>query len=229
MLLRLLRHKWPSIRLLSMCGYSTTVKSFFQLFPNTFPHGGPPKEPFMVNLRALRREYRHLQSEHHPDIVIGSQALKTDPSSTAGTDVFSSLLNRGYSTIRNPYTRVAHLIELHQPQHVDVTKDEVAKEIIAGFQQLSPEKAKIYGDMLMQVLDAHEALEMAENESDLDDLSSENDIRIEETEKNIDRLLREKEVVWEAVMMEAIRMKYWVNIQNGIKEWEQGKPVHLTH
>lgn len=34
---------------------------------------------------------------------------------------------------------------------------------------------------------------------------------------------------WDPTIMEAIRLKYWVNIQNGIKEWEQGKPVHLTH
>lgn len=229
MILRLAGRQWRATGLLTVCRYSTAVKSFFQLFPRTFPHGGPPKEPFMVDLRALRREYRQLQSEHHPDIVIGSQALKLDEGSSVNADVFSSLVNKGYSTIRNPYTRVAHLIELHHPQNVDVTQDEVAKEIIAGFQQLSPEKALAYGEMLMQVLDAHEALEMAENESDLDDLSAENDVRIDETEENIDKLLSEKTVAWEAVMMEAIRMKYWVNIRNGIKEWEPGKPVHLTH
>ena len=31
------------------------------------------------------------------------------------------------------------------------------------------------------------------------------------------------------LIMEAIRLKYWVNIANACKEWEPGKPVHLTH
>lgn len=213
--------------------YSTnrSVQSFFDLFPATFPGGGPPKDSFLVNSRQLRREYRLLQSENHPDIIIGSAALNKakELTSEGEENVISSLINKGYTTIRNPYTRIAHFIELHHPDHVDITQDDVAKSLIAKFQSSSSESSLHYKEMLMMVLEAHESLELATNENDLDDLSEENDVRIEESEERIETLLKQEPLDWEDIMMEAIRLKYWVTIQNGIKEWEPGKPVHLTH
>lgn len=83
--------------------------------------------------------------------------------------------------------------------------------------------------LLMTVLEAHELLELAGSEADLEHVGVENDARIAETLAKIEALLAELPVVWDNVIIEAIRMKYWVNIANGIKEWEPGKPVHLTH
>ncbi|ODV79667.1 uncharacterized protein CANTADRAFT_89309 [Suhomyces tanzawaensis NRRL Y-17324] len=205
------------------------VKSFFQLFPKTFPEGGPPQDSFMTSPKALRREYRVLQSENHPDILIGSSALNKAGSS--GDASFSSIINRAYTTLRNPYSRIAHLIQLYHPQELDITQDDTAKELIAKFQSQSPESSLEYKEMLLMVLEAHESLEMAEQESELEDLSAENDERIKESEKTIDAIIQNHWPItdWDALMMEAIRLKYWVNIQNGIKEWEPGKPVHLTH
>lgn len=208
---------------------SRSIKSFFDLFPATFPAGGPPKDSFLVNDRQLRREYRLLQSENHPDIVIGSAALNKAKELDGAENVFSSLINKGYTTIRNPYTRIAHFIELHHPDHLDITQDDVAKSLIANFQSSSNESSLEYKEMLMMVLEAHESLELATNENDLDDLSDENDARIEQSAERIELLLKKQPLNWDNLMMEAIRLKYWVNIQNGIKEWEPGKPVHLTH
>lgn len=190
----------------------------FKLFPQTFPNGGPPKDSFIVKPKLLRREYRLLQSEHHPDVTIDEP-----------TDI-SSLVNKAYSTIKNPYTRIAAVVELHHPEHLDITKDEVAKLLISTIQNQSPEASLAYKNMLMLVLDAHESLELAELESDLEDLNTENDERLDESEVSIEDLLTEgTEINWDHVVMEAIKLKYWVNIQNGIKDWEQGKPIHLTH
>lgn len=213
--------------------YSTStksIKSFFELFPQTFPDGGPPKESFLVNLRNLRREFRLLQSEHHPDIVIGSSALsrKTNESNESN-DKFSSLLNTGYTTITNPYTRIAHVIELDHPDNLDITQDDVSKSIIAKLQSSGSESSLEYKEMLMMVLEAHESLEIASDESDLDGISAENDERIKTSEQAINKLLKYDPINWDQLMMEAIRLKYWMNIKNGIKEWEPGKPVHLTH
>lgn len=191
-------------------------QSYFGIFLKTFPHGGPPKESFIINLKQLRKEYRVLQSEHHPDVSISQ-------------DDFSSIVNKAYTTLKNPYTRVAYIIEKNHPGHLDITKDEVAKDLIKQFQGKSTEVALAYKTMLMSVLDAHEALELAELEKDLDELSVENDERLEQSETKINDLLATKEIPWDDVVMEAIKIKYWVNIQNGIKDWEQGKPVHLTH
>lgn len=215
-------HRLPLAR-----SYATKINTFFELFPKCFPSGGPPADLFIVNLRQLRREYRNLQSEHHPDVIMGSAALSSDSGSQK--DRTSALVNRAYSTIRNPYTRAAYVAQLHHPDHLDITQDDVSKELISKFQSESPEYSSDYKMLLMTVLDAHESLELASSESDLESLLTENDARIEETEANIEKLLTAKPIVWEDVIIEAIRMKYWVNIANGIKEWEPGKPVHLTH
>lgn len=83
--------------------------------------------------------------------------------------------------------------------------------------------------MLMLVLDAHESLEMAELERELEELEADNDRRVHDATATVEALLRLPQVDWDRVVMEAIKLKYWVNIQNAIKEWQQGKPVHLTH
>lgn len=208
--------------------YSTTVKSYFDLFPQTFPDHGPPNESFMINSRRLRREFRTLQSEHHPDIVIGSSALSKKAGNN-GDDGFSSLLNKAYATISNPYSRVAHLIEVNHPENLDITQDDVSKKLIADFQSSSTARSLEYKEMLMMVMEAHEQLELATQDLDLDALSAENDERIHASEEAIDQLLQAKPVDWDDVQMEAVRLKYWINIQKGIKDWEPDKPVNITH
>lgn len=207
--------------------YATKINNFFELFPKSFPAGGPPADLFAINLRQLRREYRNLQSEHHPDVIMGSAALAA--TSGSQSDKTSALINRAYSTIRNPFTRAAYVVQLHHPDHLDITQDDVSRELISRFQSESPEYSADYKMLLMTVLEAHESLELASSEADLESLLTENDARIEETEANIETLLNKNPIVWEDVIIDAIRMKYWVNIANGIKEWEPGKPVHLTH
>lgn len=207
--------------------YAARVSNYFEMFPKCFPAGGPPKDQFTINLRQLRREYRNLQSEHHPDIVMGSAALSSELA--PHSDDTSALINRAYTTIRNPYARVAYVIQLQHPDHIDITRDEVLKQLISEFQSNSAEYSAEYKMLLMTVLEAHESLELANTEADLETLSSENEERIEDSQQKIEQLLGHDPVVWNDVIMEAIRLKYWVNIANGIKEWEPGKPVHLTH
>ncbi|EMG51145.1 JAC1 J-type co-chaperone JAC1 [Candida maltosa Xu316] len=193
--------------------YST--QSFYKLFPKNFPHGGPPKDSFIINDRDLRREYRSLQSENHPDVSSDTAA--------------SSNINKAYTTLKNPYTRIAHFIHLYSPNHVDITEDSVAKKIISEYQRKSTETSMDYKDMLMSVLEAHEQLELAESENQLETLEVENNERIEKTESKIEHVLQQPNINWDDLIMDAIKLKYWVTIQNGIKEWEPGKPVHLTH
>lgn len=190
--------------------------SYFALFPKSFPKGGPPGDGFAVNDRGLRREFRGLQSQTHPDV----QSNSADA---------SALVNRAYQTLRNPYLRAAHLIQLNHPSHVDITEDDVAKKYIAEVQGVSPEASLAYKEMLMAVMEAHESLEMADSESDLDQLSEENTTRIAESESHIDELLAQSPMDWDSLIMEAIALKYWVNISNAIRDWEPGKSVHLTH
>ncbi|KAK8441808.1 Fe-S protein assembly co-chaperone HscB [Candidozyma auris] len=210
--------------------YATHVKNYFELYPRTFPNGGPPKDSFIINERQLRREHRGLQSENHPDIIVGSASIQNSNGEKATSDnQISSLLNSAYSTIRNPYTRAAYLVRTQHPEKLDITQDEVSKELIAKFQEQSSEYSLDYKMLLMTVLEAHESLEMAATEADLEPLSAENDERIRESEEKLDKLFRTEPIHWNAILIETIRLKYWMNIANGIKEWEPGKPVLLTH
>lgn len=210
--------------------YASHVKNFFELYPKTFPQGGPPKDAFIINERLLRREHRGLQSENHPDIVMGSASLLSGEGEEAKSDSqISALLNRAYSTIKNPYTRAAYLIRIQHPDKLDITQDETSKELIAKFQEKSSDYSLDYKVLLMTVLEAHESLEMAASEADLESLEVENDERIQESEEKLERLFKAEPVSWNDILIETIRLKYWMNIANGIKEWEAGKPVHLTH
>lgn len=207
----------------------SNVATHFTLFPKSFPLGGPPKDLFMVNLRLLRREYRGLQSQNHPDIVMGSSALNEENNAISANDGASSRINEAYTTLRNPYTRAAYVIRLHHPEKIDISLDEVSKSFIAGLQNSSMEQALNYKALLMTVLEAHEALESATSEADLAALEEENSARIQESEQLLDALLKQTPVPWDEFIIETIKVKYWVNIANGIKEWEPGKPVLLTH
>lgn len=201
------------------------VSSFFELFPKSFPNGGPPGDSFIISPKPLRREYRQLQSENHPDVLIGSSLLTTADAS------FSTMINKAYTVLLNPYSRIAHVIQLHHPDHIDVTQDDVSREFISQFQKSSPEASMEYKDTLMTVLEAHESLEMATLETELEELKADNDVRLQESQETIQNMIQQQWPIsdWNLLIMEAIRVKYWVNIQNGIKEWEPGKPVHLTH
>lgn len=187
--------------------------SYFKLFPHNFPHGGPPKDPFFINEKQLRKEYRTLQSSNHPDV---------------SSDTIASLnINQAFTHLRNPYLRLAHLIKLLHG--IDITDDAVSKSMIAKFQNASDSNAMAYKSMLLQVMEAHEQLEFAEKEQELDELEDENNDRIKQAEEKIELELEKEPINWDELITDAIKLKYWVNIQNGIKDWAPGKPVHLTH
>ncbi|KAI5951967.1 hypothetical protein KGF54_005042 [Candida jiufengensis] len=192
---------------------SATPNSYFKLFPKSFPNGGPPNDSFLINEKQLRREYRALQSINHPDI-----------SSTTDN---STNINKAFTNLKNPYLRLAHLIKLDTG--IDIQDDSVSKKYIADFQNSNNENSLIYKNMLLQVMEAHEQLELSESEKELENLELENNERIDESCDKIEKELHQKPIDWDEVIIDAIKLKYWVNIQNGIKDWEPGKPVHLTH
>ncbi|RLV93602.1 J-type co-chaperone JAC1 mitochondrial [Spathaspora sp. JA1] len=212
--------------------YSTKpLTSYFKLFPQNFPHGGPPADSFLINPKLLRREYRNLQSENHPDVVNGSALLSnTESNGSESTDTsFSELINKAYTSLKNPYSRVIHFIKLYHPLHIDLSQDDNSKELIKKFQTKSTQSTLAYKEMLMNVLEVHERLELATSEEELEELEIENEERIKETEAVIAELLQGEVKDWDDIMMTAIQLKYWITIQNGIRDWEPGKPMNLTH
>lgn len=79
----------------------------------------------------------------------------------------------------------------------------------------------------MDVLEAREAIEEAEEEGDLKGLREENDERMAESVRILEEAFAKDDL--ETAKKEAVRLRYWVNIGDSIHGWEKGKPVVLQH
>lgn len=79
----------------------------------------------------------------------------------------------------------------------------------------------------MDVLEAREAIEEAEEEGDLKGLKEENDRRMAESVRVLEEAFAKDDL--ERAKKEAVRLRYWVNIAESIHGWEKGKPVVLQH
>ncbi|KAH8179857.1 dnaJ domain-containing protein [Sarocladium implicatum] len=182
---------------------ATPPKTHYDLFPQTLPSGPPPAGHFPIDLRALRREFLHLQSQYHPDLhPAGPQKTRAEAT--------SALINDAFKTLSNPLLRAQYLLSL---RGVDVANDETLKI----------EEP----DLLGLVLEAREEIEDAEEEEELEGPRRENDERIGASEEVLERAFREDDV--EAAKREAVRLRYWVNIKESLDNWEKGKPVVLQH
>jgi molecular chaperone HscB len=185
---------------------STTLprspQTHYDFFPKTLAAGPPPDGPFHIDPRELRKEFLQLQAVAHPDRH--PAALKTRAEAT------SARINEAYKALQNPLLRAQYLLRL---RGIDVAEDETAKVDDPA--------------LLMEVLDAREEIENAQEEEELDELKTANDRRIELSEEILDNAFKKDDI--EAAKLEAVRMRYWVNIKESLDNWEKGKPVVLEH
>ncbi|KAI1121451.1 Co-chaperone Hsc20 [Nemania abortiva] len=186
---------------------NTTTKprvpqTHYEFFPRTLPAGPPPAGPFAIDVRALRREFLGLQAGAHPDLH--PSHLKARAQAT------SARINEAFRTLESPLLRAQYILSL---RGVDVANDERAKVD-------DPE-------LLMLVLETRECIEEAEEESDLERLAIENEERILESEDRLQELFARDDI--EGAKGEVVRLRYWVNVRESIKNWEKGKPVVLEH
>ncbi|KAK0370757.1 Fe-S protein assembly co-chaperone HscB [Colletotrichum limetticola] len=181
---------------------STIPKTHYDFFPITLPDGPPPKGHFPIDQRALRREFLRLQAKAHPDMHPAE--LKTRAEAT------SARINEAYKTLSNPLLRAQYLLSL---RGVDVANDETLKVE-------DPE-------LLMVVLEAREEIEEATAESELEGQREANDGRIRASEEVLETAFRHDDI--ETAKREAVNLRYWVNIQESLNNWEAGKPIVLQH
>ncbi|KXX76132.1 J-type co-chaperone JAC1, mitochondrial [Madurella mycetomatis] len=201
---------------------SSPIPTYYALFPETLPDGPPPKGKFSIDVRALRREFLRLQAASHPDFHHSAAATPTSQSPSSSSDksaarlraeTTSALINQAYKTLSSPLLRAQYLLrELH---NVDLESDERGVEA-------APDP-----ELLMTVLEAREVIEEAEREEDLEEVRAANEGRIRESEEALGEALERGDV--EAAKEEAVRLRYWVNIREGVDNWERGKPVVLQH
>ena len=120
-------------------GKALTSSSHFELF------GLPPA--FSLDLQALERAYREIQSRVHPDRF----AQAGDAERRASLQ-WTSRVNEGFEVLKNPVKRASHLLALHG---VDVAFETNTA--------MPPE-------FLMQQMELREKLEEARDSSSLDKL-----------------------------------------------------------
>ncbi|KAK4171615.1 putative mitochondrial J-type co-chaperone JAC1 precursor [Triangularia setosa] len=185
------------------------IPPFYALFPQSLPLGPPPSGPFHIPLRALRNEFLKLQALSHPDFAHSS----TSPTAKSAATTNSAIINTAYKTLSNPLLRAQYL--LHELYDVDLAGDEAGTQI-----EPDPE-------LLMTVLESREIIEEADTEQDLEELREENEKRIQEAERELEEAFKGEDV--ERAKEEAVRLRYWMNIREGVDNWERGKGVVLQH
>jgi len=81
--------------------------------------------------------------------------------------------------------------------------------------------------LLMEVLETREQIEEAESDGEIEQMKALNDERIEESEGILDDAFRTDDL--DVAKVEAVKLRYWVNIKESLDHWEPGKPVVLIH
>ncbi|CAN8098585.1 unnamed protein product [Discula destructiva] len=190
-----------------------TPLSYYALFPRTLSTGAPPTGPFTIDTRALHREFLQLQAASHPDFhhnaAAGSSTL-----ARRKAEAVSSHINTAYTTLASPLLRAQYLLATRYGR--DLAGDEASE--LSG--PADPE-------VLMVVLEARESIEEAATEGELEGVREENEARIAASLRALERAFVEEDV--EAAVKETVRLRYWVNIRDSVKNWEAGKPVVLQH
>ncbi len=121
----------------------------------------------------------------------------------------SSRVNEAYKAIQDPLKRAQYLLSL---QGIDV-EDESAK--------------LEENELLMEVMEAREAVDEVENEEELVSIREENNGRIGKSVEILEKAFATGEM--ETAAQEAIRLRYWMNIEESIHGWEKGQGGGMIH
>ena len=106
-------------------------------------------QTFSLDVATLESNYRKIQSESHPDrFVTASSAEKLASMQTA------TIANEAYQTLKSPGLRAAYLLSLQGVTAIDEKNNQMP------------------ADFLMQQMEWREAIEDAENASDVSTLES---------------------------------------------------------
>lgn len=180
---------------------SVLPQTYYDMFPDTFPSGPPPKAPFSPDLKRLRKEFIQLQALAHPDRASADKQRQAE--------ALSARINEAYKTLQDPLRRARYLLA---QQGIDA----------------EDESAQITDNaLLMEVMEAREAVDEVEDEEGLASIREENDGRIGESVKVLEECFAKGD--FEAATQEAIRLRYWSNIAESIHGWEKGVGGGLNH
>ncbi|KAF7594433.1 hypothetical protein BBP40_009253 [Aspergillus hancockii] len=187
------------------------ITNHYTIFPKTLPAGPPPNSPFDISISDLRREFLQLQNIIHPD------KYPQGPSKQRA-EALSARINEAYRTLSDPLARAQYLLrEMHG---IDVTAEDGA-----AHHALDPET-------LMEVMEVQETIEEVGAEpgaeTTIAELKKQNEERVVECLQNLANAFNVGDV--DSARKECVRLRFWYNIAQGLKEWEPGTTeIRLVH
>ncbi|KAB8079357.1 HSCB C-terminal oligomerization domain-containing protein [Aspergillus leporis] len=187
------------------------ITNHYTIFPKTLPAGPPPKSPFDISVGDLRREFLQLQNIIHPDKYPQGPTKQR-------AEALSARINEAYRTLSDPLSRAQYLLlEMHG---IDVTAEDGATH-----HALDPET-------LMEVMEVQETIEEVGAEpgaeSTIAELKKQNEERVVECLQKLANAFNTGDV--ESARKECVRLRFWYNIAQGLKEWEPGTTeIRLVH
>ncbi|CAI4461127.1 BGN_3a_G0019700.mRNA.1.CDS.1 [Saccharomyces cerevisiae] len=174
------------------------TSTFYELFPKTFPKKLPI---WTIDQSRLRKEYRQLQAQHHPDMAQqGSEQ--------------SSTLNQAYHTLKDPLRRSQYMLKLLR--NIDLTQEQTSHEVTTSDPQL-----------LLKVLDIHDELSQMDDEASVKLLEKQNKERIQDIEAQLGQCYNDKD--YAAAVKLTVELKYWYNLAKAFKDWAPGKQLEMNH
>lgn len=192
------KHQAPQTIMLKHSIQRRFISTFYELFPKTFPKKLPI---WTIDQSKLRKEYRQLQAQHHPDMAQkGSEQ--------------SSTLNQAYHTLKDPLRRSQYMLKLLR--NIDLTQEQTSHEVTTSDPQL-----------LLEVLDVHDELSQMNDEAGVKQLAQENKQRIQDIETRLEQCYRGKN--YAAAVKLTVELKYWSNLAKAFKDWVPGQPLELNH
>ena len=72
-----------------------------------------------------------------------------------------------------------------------------------------------------------EQIEEAETEAEVEEMRTDNEERLAKSVRVLEEAFARDDL--ETARREAVRLRYWVNVGDTLREWERGKPVLLHH
>ncbi|EEQ84798.1 hypothetical protein RJZ56_007304 [Blastomyces dermatitidis] len=181
------------------------ISTHYSIFPNTIPNP-PPKGPFDISVPDLRQEFLRLQGRAHPD--------KYPPGpKKQSAEALSARINEAYRALSDPLSRAQYLLA---SQHgIDVTAEDGAKD--------HPQDM----ETLMQTLEVQEIIEEAQDEIIVARLKDENEERIKGCVTSLGNAFNQGDI--EEARKQCVRLRFWYNIRDGLRDWEPGKNLRLIH
>ncbi|KAA1471477.1 hypothetical protein DENSPDRAFT_819743 [Dentipellis sp. KUC8613] len=149
--------------------------------------------PFVLNLPSLKASFRQAQRSVHPDVWAVHGQDKADIARN-----LSSKVNSAYNTLLSPLSRIQYILKQR------------------GFAVGETDQLED-PELIEEIMEAREALEEAEAQSDVDVIREDNSKRISATIQDIEAAVASED--WETAKRGAVRLKYLQGIDDAAHAW----------